>query len=500
MVVEGGIVVTESSRGKLWRLLCFLGWSEAVVGAVLAFVVYRPTSALSAHLPSSYQSFLHVFYAELIVGLTSAVVAVQGVLVSQASLHNPLKTSTARAYKTWLILGIILVFSLTVALIVVPPAVEAGHNEILEIMKGGVSSYLRKLEWKMSLDKLHQQFRCCGVSSINDWYTSRWIPIRSFRPEVANLQAVLAEDGTLRARVVPASCCDPAVRLPCFHDTLQQNSSPADPRTVLRPETVFTRGCGALVVTPAASTVGPFKVLVITILLLQTGQLVIGRYLYVGTRSVAKCATVSENDRCCSRAKICLSPKRMICNDICSSETSRCSTVCRPRSKKSFCRKRTKTPSCAKSRVGKIGNVIRNVSRSMLCGLSRGSCKSSSGKGKTRKDSRCSRPQTSPSCLLTPGSTETSRKRKIVGKSNLLSCFPVMVDTDANAAHRGGSHDDRLRMTTRTISMKPAKTGKMTDHQGIHRSSKVPVDIRPKLLEGTEKIEKCDFDLLNLNL
>uniref|UniRef100_A0A0A9W0W2 COMM domain-containing protein 1 n=1 Tax=Lygus hesperus TaxID=30085 RepID=A0A0A9W0W2_LYGHE len=217
----------------------------------------------------------------------------------------------------------------------------------------------------------------------------------------------------------------------------------------------------------------------------------------------------------------------MICNDVCSSDTSRCSSVWRPRSRKLsiFSRRRKATASkgsCAKSHVGKIGNAIKNVSRSMLCGLSRRSAKSSSRKS--------SRPQTplnrkeldaggltdrSPSCLWTSGpanstleSTGTPRQRKnTCRKSNLLSVFPVMVDTDASAADRGESTklDDRLRMTTtRTVCIKPAKMGKSAVHQEI-RSSNAPVDIRPKLLEGTKKTgkldaEKIDLDLLNLNL
>uniref|UniRef100_A0A8D8SXW2 Peripherin-2 n=1 Tax=Cacopsylla melanoneura TaxID=428564 RepID=A0A8D8SXW2_9HEMI len=72
-----------------------------------------------------------------------------------------------------------------------------------------MASYLLDNEWKLTLDHMQFELKCCGAHNYTDWFQTSWIQIDSLNLESSEFEKYVQPDGRVLAPHLPFSCCRP---------------------------------------------------------------------------------------------------------------------------------------------------------------------------------------------------------------------------------------------------------------------------------------------------
>uniref|UniRef100_T1HLU6 Uncharacterized protein n=2 Tax=Rhodnius prolixus TaxID=13249 RepID=T1HLU6_RHOPR len=177
-------------------------------------------------------------------------------------------------------------------------------EELSYCIERGMREYLLESHWKVMIDDLQQGLQCCGFKSYEDWFKTIWIPIQSVRTDLDPMNSPVKEDGSLLVPIVPHSCCNPEVRIPCLHDTLQQNdtisqwSSAGGAASPFR-DSIYIEGCHNGLLKGMMGALSSFNFLAALIIMIQVGVIIIAKYLqdFTSNRPVNTKLDVVESEK-----------------------------------------------------------------------------------------------------------------------------------------------------------------------------------------------------------
>jgi peripherin-2 len=168
--------LTERGRRILGLIICVIDGLLAISGiAIAALGIY-----MNSHLESKMQ-FLHGYdtgtlpYFLFIVGV---LMLITGSLFSKAAFDSSYPESRAR-------FEYFLVFFLAAKFVMMWTIFSASmlcfsHRSVIEdSLKNGLFSvmklYKKDMEFKVLIDKLQIQYRCCGSNRYEDWFSISWV-------------------------------------------------------------------------------------------------------------------------------------------------------------------------------------------------------------------------------------------------------------------------------------------------------------------------------------
>ncbi|KAK9507708.1 hypothetical protein O3M35_007504 [Rhynocoris fuscipes] len=277
------IPISAKGRGRISTLLCFLSWTECLLGLILAATSAIPLTMISTYMKDIDLDLDMIFKTQFLCGAQVALASFGGALVSRAVANNPSEMLIKRTYIIWTTFCTILIILVTIILFTLPHAVEAGINELSYIVQRGMRDYLQDYRWKSMLDGIQQHYRCCGHETFEDWFKTNWMPIQSIRTYLRAEKSPVSENGGLLVSILPHSCCKPEVDIPCLHDNLQQNSTFTEwitggPTTPFR-DSVYTTGCLTALKKVIMSGTTSFNFVIVLIIIIQAGVLILTKCL-----------------------------------------------------------------------------------------------------------------------------------------------------------------------------------------------------------------------------
>ncbi|KAL1462768.1 hypothetical protein WDU94_014577 [Cyamophila willieti] len=105
------------------------------------------------------------------------------------------------------LLIIIFLYSLAILTIKLTRNWNKVFAEFSDSIERGTAAYLLDKDWKLTLDHMQSQLKCCGANNYTDWFRTSWIPIDSLNLESTEFEKFVQPNGHVIAPFLPFSCC-----------------------------------------------------------------------------------------------------------------------------------------------------------------------------------------------------------------------------------------------------------------------------------------------------
>ncbi|XP_069116530.1 uncharacterized protein [Argopecten irradians] len=150
---------------------------------------------------------------------------------------------------------------------------------IEESLQNGLNSVMKRYKTdmpsKVTLDKLQQEYYCCGSNGYSDWFDINWVNEESLNMKHPDIIRKL-KGGLFYTDDVPYSCCDVGSIRPCVHHAVKDKSKHVHYGSV----TLYKAGCsGVLMDFIENKVLVPTGWSVMTAFFLQFLTVVLMRYL-----------------------------------------------------------------------------------------------------------------------------------------------------------------------------------------------------------------------------
>ncbi|XP_033734797.1 uncharacterized protein LOC117323596 [Pecten maximus] len=154
------------------------------------------------------------------------------------------------------------------------------HRSVIEeSLQNGLGSVMKRYKTEMlakvTLDKLQQEYHCCGSNGYSDWFDINWVNEESLNVKNPDIIRKL-KAGLYYTDDVPYSCCDVASARPCVHHDVKDKSMHVHYGSI----TLYQPGCSSVLMDFFENKIlVPTGWSVITAFFLQFITVVLMRYL-----------------------------------------------------------------------------------------------------------------------------------------------------------------------------------------------------------------------------
>ncbi|PVD26169.1 hypothetical protein C0Q70_13838 [Pomacea canaliculata] len=149
---------------------------------------------------------------------------------------------------------------------------DAFHTGVI----AGIKLYRDKIDMKQAIDKIQLSFRCCGASSMEDWFKNSWVSLTYLNVKHPDVEKYL-QNGEFIKDDAPFSCCDMTAPRPCVHHDVLNVSAH---RFVGTRGTLYTEGCSyALITFWKTYVIYPTFVALIILIFMHLVSIILARLL-----------------------------------------------------------------------------------------------------------------------------------------------------------------------------------------------------------------------------